>query len=359
LIKLLVVEDEINMREFLRDFFERQNYEVYTASNGEDALELIKNSRPHLVFLDIGLPGMSGIDVLARMKKMDSTIKVIMVTAVHEKQKIEEANRLGASDYVIKPFSFEYMQKVALGKVHQQLFEDLRKEAQEKELLYKELEKKAEELEKAYGKLAQTAVQALYALAKALEARDPYTHGHSESVTKYATWIGEKLRGKPGWNDETAKVIQNGGLLHDLGKIALLDGILNKPGKLTSEEWVQVKLHPVKGAHILETVEEFKEYALVARHHHERWDGTGYPDGLKGKEIPSGARIMAVADAYDAMISDRPYRKAVSPLEAAKELLRCKGTQFDAEAVDAFMIALKERGILSEEDVKKITDEQE
>jgi len=355
LIKLLVVEDEMNMREFLRDFFERQDYEVYTASTGEEALNLIRNSRPHLVFLDIGLPGISGIDVLARIKEIDSTIKVIMVTAVHEKQKIEEANRLGASDYVIKPFTFEYMQKVALGKVHAQLFEDLRKEAQEKELLYNELQKKTEELEKAYEKLAHTAVQALYALARALEAKDPFTHGHSESVTKYATWIGEKLKAKPGWNDETAKVIQNGGLLHDVGKIGIIDGILNKPGKLTEEEWRRVKLHPVKGAHILETVEEFKDYALIARHHHERWDGTGYPDGLKGEKIPPGARIMAVADAYDAMTSDRPYRKAVSPLEAVEELLRCKGTQFDPEAVDAFIIALKEHGILSEEEVKNIT----
>jgi response regulator RpfG family c-di-GMP phosphodiesterase len=354
-----VVEDEPNMRGFLKDFFERQNYEVYAASNGEDALYLIKNSRPHLVFLDIGLPGMSGIDVLARIKEFDSTIKVIMVTAIRDKQKIEEANRLGASDYVIKPFSFEYMQKVALGKVHTQLFEDLRKEVQEKELLYKELEKKADELEKAYAKLAQTAVQALYALAKALEARDTYTHGHSESVTRYATWIGEKLKGKPGWEDDAVnslKVLQNGGLLHDLGKIGITDGILNKPGKLTEEEWAKVKEHPGKGAHILEGVEEFKEYALVARSHHERWDGKGYPEGLKGKDIPSGARIMAVADAYDAMTSDRPYRKAVPPLEAAKELLRCKGTQFDAEAVDAFMIALKDHGVLSEEDVKKLEE---
>jgi len=357
LIKLLVVEDEPNMRNFLKDFFEKQNYEVYAASNGEDALDLIRNSRPHLVFLDVGLPGMSGMDVLARIKEFDTTIKVIMVTAVQERGKIEEATRLGASDYVIKPFSFEYLEKVALGKVHTQLFEDLRKEVQEKELLYKELEKKADELEKAYGKLAQTAVQALYALAKALEARDPYTHGHSESVTRYATWIGEKLRGKPGWEDgsvNSLKVLQNGGLLHDLGKIGIIDGILNKPGKLTEEEWAKVKEHPGKGAHILEGVEEFKEYALVARHHHERWDGKGYPDGLKGREIPTGARILAVADAYDAMTSNRPYRDAISPIEAAKEVVRCKGTQFDPEAVEAFIIALKERGILSEEDVKKI-----
>ena len=359
MIKLLVVEDEPNMRGFLKDFFEKQNYEVYAAANGEDALQLIRNSRPHLVFLDIGLPGMSGIDVLAHMKKFDNTIKVIMVTAIHDKQKIEEATRLGASDYVIKPFSFDYLKNVALGKVHTQLFEDLRKEVQEKELLYKEIEKKADELQKAYGKLAQTAVQALYALAKALEARDPYTHGHSESVTRYATWIGEKLRGKPGWESvtlDTGKILRNGGLLHDLGKIGIVDGILNKPGKLTEEEWAQVREHPGKGAHILEGVEEFKEYALVARHHHERWDGKGYPDGLKGKQIPPGARILAVADAYDAMTSDRPYRKAGTPIDAAKELVKYKGTQFDPEAVDAFIIALIEHGVLSEEDVKKITE---
>lgn len=359
MIKLLVVEDEPNMRGFLKDFFEKQNYEVYVASNGEDALQLIKNSRPHLVFLDIGLPGMSGIDVLSRIKELDNTIKVIMVTAVHDKQKIEEATKLGASDYVIKPFSFDYLKDVALGKVHTQLFEDLRKEAEENELLYKEIEKKADELQRAYGKLAQTAVQALYALAKALEARDPHTHGHSESVTKYATWIGEKLRGKQGWESvtlDTGKILKNGGLLHDVGKIGLIDGILNKPGKLTKEEWAKVKQHPVQGAHILEGVEEFKDYALVARHHHERWDGKGYPDGLKGKQIPAGARILAVADAYDAMTSDRPYRKAIPPIEAAKELVRCKETQFDAEAVDAFLRALKEHKILSEEDVKKITE---
>jgi len=362
LIKLLIVEDEPNMREFLKDFFERQKYEICTASNGEDALSLIKNWRPHLVFLDVGLPGMSGIDVLARIKEFDRTIKVIMVTAIDDKEKIEEATRLGASDYVMKPFSFEYLEKVALGKVHTQLFEDLRKEVREKELLYKELEKKADELQKAYGKLAQTSVQALYALAKALEARDPYTHGHSESVTRYATWIGEKLKGKAGWEKvtlEAARVLEDGGLLHDLGKIGIIDGILNKPSKLTEEEWASVKEHPGKGAHILEGVEEFKEYALMARHHHERWDGEGYPDGLKGKRIPPGARILAVADAFDAMTSNRPYRRAMEPREAVKELVRCKRTQFDPEAVDAFIIALKDQDILAEKDVKKITKGQE
>ncbi|MQY52892.1 MAG: response regulator, partial [Firmicutes bacterium] len=155
LIKLLVVEDERNLCDFLGGFFKKQNYEVYTAYNGEDALKLIKNSRPHLVFLDIGLPGMSGMDVLARIREFDNTIKVIMVTGVQDKQKIEEAAKLGASDYVTKPFTFDYLQNVALGKVHAQLFEDLRREVQEKELLYKEIEKKADELQKAYGKLAQ------------------------------------------------------------------------------------------------------------------------------------------------------------------------------------------------------------
>lgn len=322
MIKLLVVDDEPSVSSALKDFFAEEKYEVSLAADGETALNQIEKNKPHLVFLDIGLPGLSGLEVLPKIKEIDSTIRVIMITASDDPQKIKEAFQKGAADYIIKPFNLEYLQTVVLGKVYAQLFEDLRKEHQE--------------LLKAYEEI-------IYALAKTLEEKDAYTRGHSERVTGYAVEIAQELNLTP----PQIETLSQAGHLHDIGKIGIKDGILNKPTKLTQEEWEQVKKHPVTGSEILEILGNLKEHALIARYHHERWNGAGYPSGLSKTDIPLLARILAVADAYDAMTSERPYRKPMEPQEAAKELIAAKGTQFDPKIVDAFVEALKKKGIIT------------
>lgn len=329
MIKLLIVDDEPQVGNSLKDFFEEKKYEVHLAYDAEDALRQAKTTNPHLVFLDIGLPGLSGLEILPRIKGIEPTTRVIMITGLDDPQKMKEAFQKGASDYITKPFNVDYLQTVVLGKVYAQLFEDLRKEH--------------EELLRAYERLFQMSLGTIQSLAKALEEKDPYTRGHSERVTQYALEIAQEL----GLGQTQIKLIFQAGLLHDIGKIGITDGILNKPAKLTPEEWEKVKSHPEQGAEIVKLIADLKEHTAIIRHHHERWNGQGYPDGLKEENIPLLSRILALADAYDAMTSSRPYRPALSSQEAVKELVKEKGSQFDPQAVDAFISVLKKKGIIT------------
>ncbi|MGZ7046293.1 MAG: HD-GYP domain-containing protein, partial [Candidatus Aminicenantales bacterium] len=170
-------------------------------------------------------------------------------------------------------------------------------------------------------------------LASAIDAKDEYTRHHSTRVTEFTL----KIAGTMGFSEKEAGDLELSALLHDVGKIAVPESILNKPGKLTDQEFALIKEHPARGESILKPVIELKDIARVVRSHHERYDGLGYPDGLKGREIPLGARIMAVADTYDSITSERPYRKAASHRYAVKEIIRCSGTQFDPEVVEHFL----------------------
>jgi hypothetical protein len=174
--------------------------------------------------------------------------------------------------------------------------------------------------------------ETIFAFVRAIDARDPYTARHSEKVAHYAVLLARAL----GLPPEDCERIHLAGMLHDVGKVALERSILHKPGPLTDDEWVQVRDHPAGSAHIIGAVARFSQYVPGARHHHERWDGRGYPDGLSGESIPLDARILAVVDSYDAMTSDRSYRPALSHAEAIKRLLADSGTQFDADCVRAF-----------------------
>lgn len=330
MIRFLVVEDEVILCGALREFFQGRGYEVYTAADGKGAMEVIDEKKPHLVFLDLSLPDMSGMDILRWLKNNDHTTKVIIITAHDDEDLIKEAYDLGACDYVVKPVTFGYLKDVALSKVRSQLFEDLRREH--------------EELLKAYQRLNKAHEEFIFALVKVLEARDAYTGGHSESVTEYAKWIIEELQNNPSWTDVVLDNLKPL-ILHDIGKIGISDSILNKRAGLDEDEWEKIRQHPIIGAQILENVEGFRQYANIIRHHHERHDGKGYPDGLTDRINPI-ARILSVADAYDAITSDRPYRKAQIPDVAVKEILENRGKQFDPEVVDAFMSALKKRGII-------------
>ncbi len=323
MVKLLVVDDDPEIVELLSGFFKEQGYRVQTATNGEEALEKVKIHRPHLVFLDIKMKQVSGIEVLRRIRDQDPAIKVIMITALAEEKMMAAARELGASEYVTKPFDLDTLYKQVMKKVHAQLYEDLR-------VSYDELEK--------------TLSGVISAFASVVHKLDPhYTHEHIQRVLLFGKKIVTKLVERGVSLEGTSEdMFLAGVLLHDVGKIFTPREILYKPGPLSDEEWKVMKLHPVDGAELFEQIEGLKGVAKIIRHHQEKWDGTGYPDGLKAEEIPLGSRVAAVVDAFDAITHDRPYRKGRSVAEALEELKRCAGTQFDPTMVEIMVAVCQE-----------------
>ncbi len=328
--KILVTEDEENVREIISWALEESGFKVVTAENGKIALEKFKEDEFHLVLSDIKMPVMTGMELLKNIKLLDPDMPVIMVTAVSDVNIALDALKNGAYDYVTKPFNIEEL-LVAVKRALE------KRELTLKNLEYqKYLEKKVEEQTREIKNLYLNAIKSL---VFALEAKDKYTEGHSKRVTFYACEIAKKMK-LPAL---MIHKIHLAGLLHDIGKIGVRESILNKPGKLTDEEYKHIYDHPVVGAKILTPVLKDKDILNFIRHHHERFDGTGRPDGLKGDEIPLGARILAVADTFDAMTSDRPYRKALTVDFAIKELKRCSGSQFDPTVVIYFLDFAEEK----------------
>ncbi len=344
MLKILVVDDELEIARGLKNFFIAKGYDVLVANNGRTALDLVNEHRPHLVFLDIRMPLMNGLTVLRKIHAADKSIKVIMVTAFGTKEIMNEAMRLGAVDFVRKPFTVEYLEREVTAKVNIQLFGDLRREIEEKNDLIEQLKKLNE-------RISNNFYQTILSLATALEARDRYTHGHSERVALYSKLIARELRKMKAAevDDKFLDDLHIESRLHDIGKIAVPDEVLNKTGKLTPQEFAQIKRHPVESARILAPLDGIKDNIDVIYSHHERLDGKGYPDHKSAKKIPLRAKIIAVADAFDAMISDRPYRQSMTHDKAFAELVKNKDVQFDASVVDAFIQAYKKtEGKISE-----------
>ena len=333
MVKLLVAEDERKICRVLESFFAERGFNVLLAHDGKGALSCIREERPHLVFLDLHMPGLNGLEVLKEAHEMDDTIKIIVITAIADEETIQKAKSLGASDYVIKPFSLEYLKEEVLTKVSTSLYEDLRATNQE-------LKKSLEEMRK----VTRGVVAAFSMVVSKIDPH--YTHEHVSRSAEYAGRILTKLRQMGMTFDHIPEEVMLAGiLLHDVGKIFTPKEILFKPGPLSDEEWRIMRCHPVDGADILSQISGLGEMAKIVRYHQEAYNGSGYPEGLKGEAIPIGARIAAVVDAFDAMITDRPYRKGMSVAKAVQELKRNRGTQFDPVVVDA-MIALYEEGEL-------------
>ncbi len=336
MLDILVVDDEQEIAIALAGFFTKKGYEVRIANDGEIALELVKEHRPHLVFLDIRMPKKDGLSVLRAIREFDKTIKVIMVTAFGTREIIGEAMRLGAVDFVRKPFTKAYLEHEVIAKVSVQLFEDLRNEVDQKQGLIEQLSNLNE-------RASRNFYQTILSLATALESRDKYTHGHSERVEVYSKLIAKQLQAEKQVkiNNQFLENLHIESRLHDIGKIAIPDNVLNKKGRLTAAEHEEIKRHPEESVRILAPLENIKDNIDVIYSHHERYDGTGYPKRKAGNKIPIRARIIAVADAFDAMTSDRPYRDALSDDVAFDELEKFKDIQFDAMVVDAFSSAYK------------------
>lgn len=341
MVKLLVADDEKKICRLLKEFFSERGYDVLLAHDGPSAIACIRTERPHLVFLDLRMPGLNGLDVLKEALAVDPTIKVIVITAMDDEETIRKAQELGATDYVIKPFSLEYLKEEVLAKVSTSLYEELRE-------VNGELKESIERLRH----IVHGIVAAFSAVVSKIDPH--YTHEHIARSVDYASKIIKKLRQQGmDFGRSTEEVVLAGILLHDIGKIFTPKEILYKPGPLSDEEWTVMRRHPVDGAEVLEKIAHLKEMADNVRYHHERYDGSGYPEGRRGEAIPLGARIAAVVDAFDAMVSDRPYRKAMPVAQAIDELQHGRGTQFDPQVVDA-LVALYKEGTLQLHDMPRL-----
>jgi len=329
--RILVVDDEAPVRSMIGATLERQGFEVQLAVSGSQAVEMLTQGTFDLILTDIVMQDGNGIALLERIHAEQPNLPVVMVSAIHDISVAIDSMRRGAYDYLLKPFEREHL----VATVQRAL--DHRQALQESHNYQQNLEQvvraRTEMLRQAMEDLEHSYDVTLEALGDALDLKDSETEGHSKRVTAYTIALARAMEISP----VEIKVIARGAFLHDIGKMAIPDEILRKPGKLTPEEEDVMRDHCTRGYHILRKIPFLSEAAAIVYTHQEHYDGNGYPSRLKGNEIPIGARIFAIADALDAITSDRPYRKARSFDAAREEILRCSGTQFDPSVVEVFL----------------------
>ncbi len=335
---ILVVDDEPAIRDLLFEGLKDSGFECSVAANGSEALEALRRRCFALVLSDIDMPGMDGVKLLQRVKEAHPDVEFVMITGVVDVEVALRAMRMGANDYLTKPFNLEEvrltveraLEKRRLVLENREYQRDLEAKVAERTV---EVVLKRREVEELYEKLQISYETTLEALAAALDTRDTETQGHSVRVSEYTVVIARRM----GVEEPELTEVRRGALLHDVGKIGIPDAVLRKPGKLTADEWREMKQHPEIGGRILSGIKFLEKSLPIVMAHQERFDGSGYPQGLKGDEIPLGARIFAVVDTLDAMTSDRPYRKALRYEDAREEIVRNSGIQFDPKVVEVFL----------------------
>ena len=333
--RLLIVDDEAEVRSVLSDLL-GDIYQCSQAPSAEEALAQLRERDYHLVISDITMSGMSGLEMIPHVKVISPDTVIVMISGMQTIESAINALRLGAFDYLMKPFDLRQAEAaVARALEHHELIVAKRRYENHLEEL---VDQRTAELDEALGSLENAYRSTLKALTAALETRDAETHGHSERVVTFSLRLGREY----GLSAAEMKALEFGSLLHDIGKIGVPDAILRKPAKLTDEEWVRMREHPRHGQQILRGIKFLEGAARVVAQHHEKWDGSGYPLGLKAEEIDVCARIFSVADAFDAITSDRVYREGRSYEAAARELDEWVNRQFDPKVVEAFHRVPKE-----------------
>lgn len=309
--EILVVDDEPAVAELLARFLVREGYTVTIARNGKEALERVQRQQPDLILLDVMMPEMDGFTTCQRLKdnRLTALIPITMLTGRDDYEHRRRGIESGADDFLSKPFE----QNILRARIRSQL----------------RLRRLTDQLEETEN--------VIFTLAQVVEAKDAYTEGHIRRLRSYSRCVAEACS----FDEVEISFIEYGGILHDIGKIGISEAILLKPGPLTSDEMREMQRHPEIGARIIAPMRFAKDVTPIIRGHHERWDGNGYPDGLRGQDIPIGARIIGIADAYDAMTTDRLYRAALSVDEAVRRLQAGKGTQFDPCLLELFLTLLE------------------
>ncbi|HEV1995710.1 MAG TPA: HD domain-containing phosphohydrolase [Candidatus Acidoferrum sp.] len=304
---ILVADDMEANRELLSTLLSAKGYQVVCAADGQQALERLGSDSIDLVLLDVVMPRRTGFEVCQAMKSKPETrlIPVVLLTSLNSDADRIQGITCGADDFLSKPVNTHEL----LARVHSLL----------------RLKQFTDELDNAEN--------VLFSLALSIEAKDPYTEGHCDRLSKYSVALGEKL----GLSEELRVALRRGGLVHDIGKLAVPESILLKPGPLTPEERKIMEQHVIAGERICAPLRSFRHVLPIIRHHHEKWDGSGYPDGLKGEQIPLTARILQITDIYDALTTDRPYRKAL-PVKEALAIMReeVKRGWWDGSILDEF-----------------------
>ncbi len=330
--RILVVDDEDPIREVVSSMLKSANFVCSQAASGKEALALLQSGEVYeLMLTDLMMAGMDGQELLGATKERFPDMPVVMVTAVHDVSVALSAIRNGAYDYLLKPFEREQL----LATVRRAL--ENRRLKMENRAYQTNLEAlvtaRTEALRKAVSELVESYDITLEALGDALDMKDRETEGHSKRVTAFTIAIAKQM----GLAPDQIRVIARGAFLHDIGKMAIPDAILNKPGKLDQAESEKMREHPYRGYQLVKRIPFLAEAAEIVYAHQEKFDGTGYPRGLKGAEIPLGARIFSIADTLDAMTSDRPYRAKQPYAAAREEIRRWSGRQFDPEVVEVFL----------------------
>lgn len=312
--RVLVVDDKLDTLLLLRELLTSRGYEVMCTTESQEAKELVYSEKPDLVLMDVIMPGVSGYDLCRELKNDPQTrlVPIVMITGLSDRDDRVRGIEAGADDFLSKPLYPE------------ELF------ARVKSLL--KLKEFTDELENAEA--------VLVTLALGIEARDPYTGNHCERLARYAVDLGQHL----GLDEESLVALKRGGYLHDLGKVSIPDEILKKGSHLTPEEWKVMKQHPIIGEAICRPLHSFRNVLPVIRHHHEHWNGTGYPDGLAGTDIPLLARVLQIVDVYDALRTARPYKPALNHEESQRTMSREAAEGFwDPELVPEFFAMLKKQ----------------
>jgi putative nucleotidyltransferase with HDIG domain len=329
--RILIADDEEMICAALSQRLAKEGFSCVTVYNGKDALGHFYKEDVSLIISDIRMPEMDGLELLKHVKTAQPNMMFIIMTGYPEIQIAVEAIRQGATDFLIKPFDLE----LVVFSVRRAL--ERKKMEEELESYHRNLEKlvevRTDNLRQACRTLKKANLDSVKVLAGAIDAKDPYTRGHSERVRRMSLKIAVSL----GFTEERMEILEYGALLHDIGKIGIKDEILSKQGPLSQEEYQMIQEHPLIGVKIVEGIEFFEDKIPMIRNHHEHFDGRGYPDGLAGEAIPIEARIIAVPDAFDAMASLRPHRRAMALEEILSEMEKNKGKQFDPRFLEIFL----------------------
>ena len=330
-VAVLVVDDEEPIRNALRKFLKQQQFEVYTAGSADEALQQLRLHKITLMLSDIRMPGTSGVDLVPQAIEIEPDLAILMLTAVNDATSAALCMQRGAMDYLTKPIEL-----VDLGRAVQRAVKRREMQLESRHLnqwLKEEVTTRTAELHRQQHRMERISTATLEALVNALEAKDPYLRGHSARVADLSANVATEM----GLNEEDVERVRMAGRLHDLGKIGTRDAVVSKEGPLTPEEFEHVKQHVIIGAQILAPLVHLGEVVSMVRSHHERFDGTGYPDGLRGEDIPIGGRIIAAAEVYDALTQSRPYQEMMTPEQAVERMTDFSGTVLDTQVYEALV----------------------